>query len=190
MIQSMTGYGAYESELFKFECRSLNHRFLDIYIKGPVFLYHLEPEIKNIVKGEFTRGKIEVIVSRKKEGAGNVEVNHTLAAELYKAMKTLKEELSLSGSITLELFTPFKELFFIEEPEVGDEVIIDGIRAALRELKEMRLEEGAVIERDIRERIKEMVKLTKEIEKRSEKQVSYIRDRYKERISELLSDIA
>ncbi|NMA48877.1 MAG: hypothetical protein GX947_03800, partial [Tissierellia bacterium] len=67
MIKSMTGYGKGEAEndLFrlKIELKSVNHRYLDINIKSPRYLIYLEERIKKFIKGDLSRGKIDVFIN-------------------------------------------------------------------------------------------------------------------------------
>jgi uncharacterized protein (TIGR00255 family) len=63
MIQSMTGFGSAEKNGCKVEIRSLNSRFLDIYIKAPSFLTQYEMAFRNLLKQRFARGKFDVLIS-------------------------------------------------------------------------------------------------------------------------------
>src|SRR5262249_60981160 len=67
MIRSMTGYGRAEvagSRLsLTVECKSLNHRHLDIAIKLPRTLSGLELDARRAIQGAVQRGRVEVSVS-------------------------------------------------------------------------------------------------------------------------------
>ncbi len=55
MIKSMTGYGKGESvgtSKITVEIKSINHRFLDLKIRGPRWTMALEDRIKQALKGK------------------------------------------------------------------------------------------------------------------------------------------
>jgi len=69
MIRSMTGYGRAEMASprlsLSVECKSLNHRHLDIALKLPRSLSALELDARRIIQAAVQRGRIEVsVVSR------------------------------------------------------------------------------------------------------------------------------
>ncbi len=70
MISSMTGYGKGVAENSNFtvelEIKSVNSRFLDIYLKLPNSLMNREYEIREMIKGKVSRGKLSVILDTKK----------------------------------------------------------------------------------------------------------------------------
>ena len=85
MIQSMTGYGRVDTDIFTIECRSVNHRYIDINIKTPSYLYYLEPQMRKLIKEEFVRGKISVTVTPSSHVTSSLNVNLPLARELQDA---------------------------------------------------------------------------------------------------------
>jgi len=64
MLKSMTGFGRGESETslgkITVEVRSVNHRYSDISIKLPRRLTPFEIRIKEMVRSEASRGRIDV----------------------------------------------------------------------------------------------------------------------------------
>ena len=67
MIQSMTGYGKanYNSNYYTFEVelKSVNSRFLDIFVRLPKILSDREIEYRNLVKRYIRRGKITLNIN-------------------------------------------------------------------------------------------------------------------------------
>lgn len=152
MIESLTGYGTSERDIFRVEVKSLNHRFLEINIKLPNILSKHEFEIRNLIKNKFQRGKIDLIVSiNQKEKTGRVYLNKKLATEVYSAFIDLKKELSILGSIDISIFSNFKELFVYEEEEPDVNNLVIAVSEALERLKEMRKREGELIKESIME---------------------------------------
>ena len=66
MIVSMTGYGAATLTTDALEAaataRSVNHRFLDVVVHLPRRLSALEGEVKRLVQGRLSRGRVELAV--------------------------------------------------------------------------------------------------------------------------------
>ena len=67
MIRSMTGYGKQNLSVggreYQIEIKSVNHRYLDINVKIPKAISHLEETIKKEISNKIKRGKIDVFVS-------------------------------------------------------------------------------------------------------------------------------
>ena len=104
MIRSMTGYGRAEmagSRLsLSVECKSLNHRHLDIALKLPRALSALELDARRIIQAAVQRGRIEVSVSvAPVEGAPstNLVVNMPQARAYVDVARRVGDHLKLGG---------------------------------------------------------------------------------------------
>ena len=86
LVKSMTGYGraveTVNGREFTVELRSVNNRYLDCTVKLPRSLSFGEDAVKQAVKNAISRGKVDVFLSVRSEGAADVKV-------------TLNESLSL-----------------------------------------------------------------------------------------------
>ena len=98
----MTGYGRAEASgdqlAVTVECKSLNHRHLDVVIKLPRGLAALELEARRMVQGAVQRGRVEVAATLSiAEGAAAsaVEVNLPQAREYLAAARRLGAEADL-----------------------------------------------------------------------------------------------
>lgn len=150
MIESLTGYGASETESFRVEARSVNHKYLEISVRMPQILLKYESDVRELIKSKFRRGKIELTVSINHRGkTGRISLNKELAVQLYSAFIDLKKDLSILGSIDISMFSNFRELFIYEEEEPDRETLFGAINQALDGLKEMRKREGEIIEKSL-----------------------------------------
>ena len=153
-IQSMTGYGTAESNGFRVEARSINHKYLYVQLGIPQYLYCWEHEIRKMVKDKFKRGYIEIFFSRLKEDNIKVRINTQLAREYYQAFLSLKRELQLKEDIGIDLLLAHqKDIFSFEDSAVEFPAIRDTIDRALEGLKQMRISEGEVLVNDIKKRM-------------------------------------
>ncbi len=153
MIQSMTGYGSASDDLVSVEIRSLNHRFIDISMKMPPFMNQHEIPLRNILKEEFARGRFDVLISVNAQRQQNVECNMTLARSLLAALENLQRELALPGTITIQTLSEYRDVLFEAEPSIDTDSLYDIFHRAVRNLKEMRMREGDLLSKEIRERI-------------------------------------
>ncbi|WP_353683368.1 YicC/YloC family endoribonuclease [Thermodesulfovibrio sp. 3907-1M] len=152
MIESLTGYGFSEKGTFRVEAKSLNHRFLEINLKLPAILSKHEIEIRNLIRKNFQRGKIDLTVTiNQKEKTGRVYLNKNLAKQLYEAFIDLKKELSILGSIDISMFSNFRELFIYEEEQPDVNTLMLAVSEALELLHEMRKKEGQIIQQTLTE---------------------------------------
>lgn len=162
MLQSMTGYGRAEQSAndksFLVELRSLNGKQFELTLKIPHLLKPYEFEIRNMLSEQLLRGSVECTITLKQNGAAKpVTINTDLATAYYQPMKDLSEKLGLDPSHILstllkmpEVVTPSTEVL-TESDWVAFQAIL---RNALGAITAHRLNEGAVLEQDLRLRIR------------------------------------
>ncbi|MGC9016670.1 MAG: YicC/YloC family endoribonuclease [Caldimicrobium sp.] len=197
-MESMTGFGRgiFQNENFQIiaQAKSVNHRFLEISLKLPKRYSSLEDRIRRRVAELFQRGKIEVSVKilglarEKREILFDLE----LAKKLKENLLTLKETLSLPGEMTLSDILIFREITLFEEKEEDLDLlwreIEPALEASLKELKEVRLREGAFLKEKIRDFLLELKGLTQNIEELKEKVKRDNISKMKVRVETLLRD--
>lgn len=161
MIQSMTGYGRAEASgdrlAVTVECRSLNHRHLDIVVKLPRPVAALELEARRMVQGAVQRGRVEVsaaLSTAPGAAASAVEVNLAQALEYVRAARTLAAKADIPGEPTLEwlLGQPGvlerQEQAAVTADEAGD-LVSRALARALAELVGRRQAEGQALAREL-----------------------------------------
>lgn len=188
MIQSMTGFGSAEKDSFKVEIRSLNHRFLDVFIKTPQNLSRHELAMRSMVRERFSRGRFDIFISTTDGKNAQIRVNMDLARGICNALRDLKEELSLSGSINIETVAGFREVIMTEEGAYNEGSLYDAFGEALDKLQEMRKREGDAIARDMLSRMELLEKMKGEIARLRHEAVSSCREKFRERLHSLFGD--
>ncbi len=186
----MTGYGRGEVGNFKVEVRSTNHRNIDIRINIPSYLYYYEPEIRNIVKEKFCRGRIEIFVPKSEGINVRLKINESLAKEYYQALVSLRDKLSLSDNIGINSLISLGDIFLLEESEVEVTIFQEALEAALEELKRMRLREGKNLADDINERIKILKKQVQRVEEQRTEIVKNSKQALAEKLRTLFDNIS
>ena len=108
MIRSMTGYGRAEAgggrTILTVECKSVNHRHLDISIKLPRVLGVFEADARRLIQAALQRGLVDVSVTLSApEGTvlNPLTVNLAQAREYADAARQLAEALDLPDGPTL-----------------------------------------------------------------------------------------
>ena len=167
MLKSMTGFGRGEGEttLGKVfvESRSINHRFCDISIKLPKRLAPFESRIKELIRAEVSRGRIDVSLKLDATGEGKIQLNVDLhlAEQYHKVLQTLKEKLQLKGDISLELFVGAKDMITakeeLEDVEPYWQEIVPILKQSLKDMDKMKRSEGELLARDLQQRFERIV---------------------------------
>lgn len=177
MIHSMTGYGKGEAQsgnvALTVEIKTVNHRYADITVKLPRALMALENEIRRQVGQVLKRGKIDVFVNfgQAEESSVVPVLNRPLAAAYHELFTNLRNELGLSGGITLETIITQKDVIQLREAESSGELLQgclqDALEGALGQVVVMRGNEGAATAEDLRERLAQLEGLLGSVERRA-----------------------
>jgi uncharacterized protein (TIGR00255 family) len=161
MIRSMTGYGHADVAGVRLslsvECKSLNHRHLDIALRLPRGLSALELDARRVVQGAVQRGRVEVSVAvAPLDGASSADLTINMAqARAYLEMaRRAGDELNLGGIPTLQWMLEQPGVISREEqaPLSPDEwwpLLHDGLAKALGELRARRDTEGAALDKEL-----------------------------------------
>ncbi|MBL1212650.1 MAG: YicC family protein [Ignavibacteriae bacterium] len=198
MISSMTGFGkgtaSIGSLVAEAEIKSFNSRFLDFSIRVPRKIANREFEIRNLIKKEIKRGKLNLTVKIKKEGIdedfvslSTTDLNNTLGL-----IKKIKDTAKISDDITLTHLLSFQNSFINDEENDSEDefkVAIEAIKLAIAELKKMRLEEGNELANDLRLRVSNIEKTTLKIEEQSRDSVDDYFGKLRDRAKQLTEDI-
>ena len=198
MISSMTGYGRREvldaGGHLTIEIRSLNNRFLDIQVKTPRGLALLEPRVKKMVQGRFSRGRFDIGISRNgsQERYSSFVVNEELAERYIRVLKDMKTRFGLTGEIDLAMVAGMQDLITVtevkEDPEAIWQALSTGLTQALDDLDRMRVQEGEALARDITGRLEAIGRVIQSITENAPATVENTRKRMAETLNRLLNE--
>lgn len=105
MIHSMTAFARQESRsdwgTLVWEVRSINHRYLECFFKLPEPLTELEPVLRDLLKQQLQRGKVDVFLRFKNDNKvnGKLIVNEDLLQQLISLSQQAQQK--ISGNATL-----------------------------------------------------------------------------------------
>lgn len=161
---SMTGYGRATAEntlcSITIEMKSINNRYLDIYVRMPRQIMRLEEKVKDMIKQEIQRGKLDVFVTLiLKDGVDKkLTLNRRLAEEYITIAREVENQFSLSGGIRTMDLLKFPDVIAVAENEFDEQEILEllniATRQAVSEMVEMRKKEGQALSKDISTRCK------------------------------------
>ena len=198
MISSMTGFGkgtaAVGNLVAEAEIKSFNSRFLDFSIRIPRKIANREFDIRNLIKKEIKRGKLNLTVQIKREGVDEdfVSISPSDLNNTLSLIRQIKDTAKIKDDITLTHILSFQNSFLNEEENDSEDefkVASEAIILAIAELKKMRLEEGHELSEDLRLRVSNIETTALKIEKYSRESVSEYFNKLRERPKQLTEDI-
>ncbi|HEY2615051.1 MAG TPA: YicC/YloC family endoribonuclease, partial [Chthoniobacterales bacterium] len=171
-MRSMTGYGRGEADCagakFIVELNSVNRKQGDIVVNLPRDLAELEPQIRQAINENISRGRTTVQVTFH-EGASDARklaLDTGLARSYHEALLRLQKELSAPGEITIGTILQAPGVMRSPEHSVDAEeawpVVQRALGTALTELIRMREREGKHLAKDLIHRLKTVRKEIKE----------------------------
>jgi uncharacterized protein (TIGR00255 family) len=197
MLKSMTGFGRSQVNENGYdiscELKGVNHRFFDVHIRIPRRYAFLEDRVKDELKKNISRGRLEISINIEKtnESARNIQVDKDLAMAYYKSLKDLAETLNISPNITVVDIFKMPDIFNLadqeEDPELIWLVLKKTLDVAISSLVEMRCKEGINLGKDILARNAYILSEVELLEKRSPLVAQEYQEKLRNRINEMLS---
>lgn len=198
MTRSMTGFGkasrSLDGEMVTVELSAVNHRYLDAVVSLPPSWLALEPAIKEQVRKQVARGKVRVLVARKRTGAArdSVRCDEDLARQYVEASRKLGHLLGALEPLSLDTLVQLEGVVFQEAPEEDLDAAHDVVAAALDEalgaLNGMRDTEGAALAEELTLRVSLMREALATVEQRLPEVEQAYAARLRTRIDELGAD--
>jgi uncharacterized protein (TIGR00255 family) len=184
----MTGFGSAEKDGYRVEIKSLNSRFLDMYIKVPSFLNQFDVLFRNLLKERFSRGKFDVTVSVSESVSADFKVNTGIAGRLYSSFKKLQEDLSLSGEIDVNMIAGFHQMYLETDVAYNADTVQEVFKQAMDNLAEMRNSEGSVLAAELLNLLAFLEKMNEQVRELKGDVVREITEKFRERLKTLLAE--
>jgi uncharacterized protein (TIGR00255 family) len=194
----MTGYGKCSTGNNKIsveiEIKSVNSRYLDIALRLPSSLMTKEYELREFIKNRISRGKLSVSIQVKNSNGGTDAplLDKDKLKSFLVLLKEIKKAAKITEKIKIEHILSNKELLEVSKSDISDdefELVKNGLEAAIKELKKMKLNEGRELGKDLVKRIKSIEEKLSEIEQESAASVKEYYEKLKERIKTMVEDI-
>jgi uncharacterized protein (TIGR00255 family) len=200
MITSMTGYGEAQLETAEYsflaEIQSLNNRFLKTTVKVPDVLAFTEPEIERLIRGELLRGSVHYTLHFHYRGeTGIFEINRQV---LQNYLTELGRVLALQGQghgMTIDLANLLEVPGVCEMRTFGEQqqhVFLEQVQQLTREavgrLKQMRQEEGRMLENDLMQTCRAIQQHLESLESLKTGVLTTYRRRLQDRVNAMLAE--
>jgi uncharacterized protein (TIGR00255 family) len=190
----MTGYGrgvaTHGGTRATVDARSVNHRFLDLKLRGGV-----SPAIEELVstrtRAVLERGAVAISIHLAREVAVSTRIDRDAARAAHDTLAEVAAQLGLPGpNLALVLAQPGVVINDDREDDAAQPAVAAALEAALVQLTEMRVKEGAALATELTNRLGELDRLRAAIATLAAGVPSQIAKRLQERIKRLLEDPA
>lgn len=174
------------------EIRSVNSRYYEFISKLPRSYMYLEEKLKTLLKGQISRGKVELSLSIcNVEGRETqVTVNPTVVEGYVTALRGISERYGLKDDLALSNVFQMTDAFNVMRAEVDEEEIWQAVSevaaAALDKFVAMRETEGAKMKADILEKLANVEEMVKQAEIYSPENVVLYREKLMAKMQEVL----
>jgi uncharacterized protein (TIGR00255 family) len=189
-MESMTGYAFLEKSTDQFsysvELKSLNSRYLEIYVNLPKILKNEENELHNLLKQRFGRGKLELnvdifdwIVTKP------ISINADMIKKYYRQLQHIHRELGISEALRFESILTLDGISQRERSLISRtsrNAIFGSIGSIIDMAIEMRRREGAAVRKDLTALISGITKQVATIKGMSGKNTKEKKEMLKKRI--------
>ena len=160
----MTGYAQVRGQAgprlaFALSLKSVNHRFLDLHFRLPSDTDALEMKLRRLLKEKLVRGHIEVTLNLDYLTANGIGLNRQLISGYVQAFRSAAQEFGIGGEPDLNVVLRMPGAMDSGNERPADELenaVMACVEEALARLNQMREEEGRGIERELRERMKNL----------------------------------
>ena len=192
MIKSMTAFSREESRSdlgeLVWEIRSVNHRYLEVFVRLPEELRALEPLVREAVGKSLARGKVECTLRYKTSGVTPVamNVNEVLIQQLMQASDKVAHLIHSEGRLSITDVMRWPGVLEAETIDLGEvqKKAIELLQAALTNLVEVREREGSQLAGLIEKRLREMDQQVELAKQRMPEVISALRERLQTKLAD------
>lgn len=189
----MTGYGrasgAYGEKTISVEVRSLNSKITDLKLRYPAEYREKEIELRKIVSDHAERGKIDVVIEvQNADGAASVSLNEPLFKGYYKELNRIAHELNIVPGDIMQAVLRIPNVVAATSGEIDEEewqTVTKVAAQALDALKAFRIQEGAGLELDLRQRVGHIQRMLEEVTPFEKERFARMRERMKTNMEEV-----
>ncbi len=165
MIHSMTGFGRAAGTAgtrfhINVAVKSVNHKFLEVSVRVPEFLWELESIVRTLAVETFSRGKIDISlrVTRLDEPDYHVKINRKIADKIVPQIRATMEDLGIAPNFTVNDLLRVPDFIKVEavDAEIEEEDRLkmrEIVLEAFKALQEARQAEGESLKKDFETRI-------------------------------------
>lgn len=192
-MYSMTAYSCCSSEgewgRLVWECRSVNHRYLDLSFRTPEIFHYLENKLREEARC-LSRGKVDCFLTFK-PSAGLKNSYSSIDLERVKYLLDLSgkinEWVSSPAPINVVELLARPDIWIREEMDASsvEQAVLSLFSEAISQLSQYRLKEGSLLKNEIQKRIEEMRVLLESVKQHLPEMLAEQRKRLVSRLEEV-----
>lgn len=198
MVKSMTGFGRIreienEREILA-EVKSVNNRYMDIFVRVPRIYGFLEEKIKREAAKYISRGKVDIYIGieEKNGDCAKISLNEAYLENYIAVLKKIREDYNLPDDISTMRVAQNRDIYNIEKLEEDEEALWESVRAVLgkafEQFNKMRETEGGKLLDDILARIENCRRFTDGIKIRSQNCKDNYYETFKQKLKDIIGD--
>jgi uncharacterized protein (TIGR00255 family) len=192
----MTGYGRGSAVKNNFsaeiELKSVNSRFLEIFLKLPPSLTDRDYELREIIKSKIQRGKVNGVIQLKTIARNEfTKINEEKLKDYIALIKIVKRTAQIDDQLKLEHILTNRDIISstdIELTESEFDIVKKALKNAITDLLKMKKSEGEELSKDLKKRIKSIEQKVTSIENGFKKSVNSYYKKLQQRIKVLTKD--
>lgn len=203
MIRSMTGFASISREedgqKVGVTAKSVNHRFLDLVIKAPASLGAIDGRLRSAIQQRLTRGRVEISISLEMATTPQITVtlNERVLEQVTVAIDDARNRGLVTGALTVSDLLRLPQALMISTDSGGATAVPDSalrlveetVGEAIDALAIMRATEGAFLQKDLDQRLRQMMDLVNSIEEAARAAQAGLESRLRARLAELPVDL-
>jgi uncharacterized protein (TIGR00255 family) len=195
----MTGFGRAAGSIGErfsatVTARSVNHKYLEVTVRLPEWLWEMDSALRGIA-GEFlSRGKVDITVrvQRVSEPEYSVRINRKVADAVLPQLRNLADEFAIDSTFRSGDLLRIPDLLSVEpvDADLEDKERDDlknVVREAVGSLARMREVEGESLKTDVLDRIATVARLRDEVEAKRPDIIRDLLESYRQRVQEIAS---
>ena len=182
----MTGFGSAETQGYRIEVRSVNHKFLDVHMRAPAFLAQLEILFRGILREHFSRGKFDITVTVSEHASTELSINPELVRKIYEAFRELQDDLSIRGDIDINTIVNLHGMFIETSQKFDLDAVTEVFKQSLKDLQGMRTREGEALSGELMSMCNALGSMNDRVGKLCGRAVSDIQLKFSERLKVLM----
>ena len=175
-----------------FELKSVNHRFIEINFKIPELFKKLELQMRDLLKEALVRGKVECsIIINENTVLSETKIDQAQLENYLDLMQKVKSKVGEPDKISITDVLNLPGVLNQKPIESSglEKSCLEGLKEAIKKLKEFREIEGKKLKKDITEKIKFIEVHLESLEKELPRLLDLNRKRLEKRISDLAVQI-
>ena len=198
MLTSMTGFGKGEGNVCNMdvaiEIKSVNSRYLELFVATPKFLSFLEEPFKKHIRQHVGRGNIHCYLNvvSSNNTLASYSVNKPLLKNFMDTVSEISKDTGIEPQVNMQDLLAQPELLVLEESSVDHDVLekemLKVLDKAINELKAMEEKEGSFIRDIFKERIDVMEAQLKTIQSLQKDNIPRHIDTLRSRITLLMKE--